>query len=153
MGTHTHTHTHSLVQLDEDSVVDLSETEKLEGLLDLGCNLVHTTNTDDEGVLVLARDVEGAFGLGLAPEPDGFTLDLTVLLGVLLGPLEDVDTLGLASGTVGESGLLPLGLSGGLTLPPLEDGLRDRGKFLVWHSPTFTLATDEKPHVLCVDPM
>merc|ERR1719376_1746675 len=98
-----------LVQLDKDSVVDLPQSEELEGLLDLGGNLVDPTDPDDEGVLVLARDMEGTLGLGLAPKPDGLALKLTVLLGVLLSPLEDVYALGLAGGAVGESGLLSLG--------------------------------------------
>merc|ERR1719232_1490944 len=123
-----------LVQLDEDTVVDLPQPEELEGLLDLGGDLVDTTNTDDEGVLVLSLDMVAALLLGLADQTDVLALDLAVLLGVLLGPLEDVCALLLAGGALDQGGLLTLGAGSGLPLPALQDRLWDGRKFLVWHS-------------------
>merc|ERR1711931_567696 len=97
-----------LVQLDEDTVVDLSKTEELESLLDLGSDLVDTTDADDKGVLVLGRNVEVALLLGLPPQPDLLALLVPVLLGVLLGLLEDLDSLLLASDLV-QQGVLGSG--------------------------------------------
>ena len=59
----------SLVHLDEDSVVDLSQSEELEHLLDLGGNLVDTADADDESQLRLGWHVEVALLLGLALQP------------------------------------------------------------------------------------
>lgn len=47
----------SLGQLDEDTVVDLEETEELESLALLGINLVDTLDANDESQLGLGRDV------------------------------------------------------------------------------------------------
>lgn len=44
----------------EDTVVDLEETEELEDLAGLGGNLVDTLDPDNEDQLVLSRDVERA---------------------------------------------------------------------------------------------
>lgn len=100
-----------LVQLDEDSVVDLTKPEELEDLPDLGRDLVDTADTDDEGQLRVAGDVVAALLLGLAGEPDLIALLLPVLLDVLLGALEDVDALLVAGdlrgrGSLGSDGLV-----------------------------------------------
>jgi len=49
-----------LGQSDKDTVVDLEETEQLQGLSLLGIDLVDTLDADDESKLGLGRDVEGA---------------------------------------------------------------------------------------------
>merc|ERR1712117_587557 len=139
-----------LVQLDEDTVVDLSETEELESLLDLGSDLVDTTDADDKGILVLGGDVEVALLLGLAPQPDLLALLVPVLPGVLLGLLEDLHSLLLASDLVKQCVLGTGSLVGLLALAPLQDGLGDRRQLCVWHSPIFTNRRAKKPHVLCV---
>ena len=64
------------VQLDEDTVVDLPQPEELESLLHLRGNLVDTTNTDDEGVLVLSLDMESTLLLGLTDKADILALNL-----------------------------------------------------------------------------
>jgi hypothetical protein len=99
-----------LVDLDEDTVVDLEETEELEDLAGLGGNLVDTLDADDEDELLLGGDVEGTIVLGNALKADLLALGVTVLLNVLLGTLEDDGTLllvGLNESTVSE--LLILG--------------------------------------------
>ena len=58
-----------LVELDEDTVVDLTEPEKLEHLLDLGGHLVDTADTDDKGQLGLGGHVEVALLLSLPLQP------------------------------------------------------------------------------------
>jgi len=78
-----------LGQADEDTVVDLEETEELQGLALLGVDLVDTLDADDEGELGLSGDEEGAIALGLALGIDDVALGLDVLLVVLLGALED----------------------------------------------------------------
>ena len=94
----------SLVQLDEDSVVDLTKTEDLESLKTkilvyfnfkriiylswLWMELVDTANSDHEGDLVLSWDVEVSLGLSLALESESFLLSVSVLLNVLLSTLE-----------------------------------------------------------------
>ena len=59
-----------LVHLDEDSVVDLPQSEKLEDLLDLGGDLVDTTDSHDEDQLGLGGDVVVAVLLGIALQPE-----------------------------------------------------------------------------------
>lgn len=65
-----------LVELDEHAVVDLPKPEKLEGLLDLGSDLVDTTNPHDESKLVLGRHVVTALLLGLTDKTDILTFNL-----------------------------------------------------------------------------
>lgn len=74
---------------DEDTVVDLDETEELQNLAGLGRDLVDTLDTDQEDQLGLSRDIEGAILLGNTSKTDLLTLGITVLLDVLLGTLED----------------------------------------------------------------
>lgn len=91
-----------LGDLDEDTVVDLEETEELEDLAGLGGNLVDTLDADDEDDLGLSRDVGGVLLSGNAVEADLLALSIAVLLDVLLSTLEDDTTLLLV-------GLLRLG--------------------------------------------
>lgn len=86
-----------LGQSDEDTVVDLEETEELQDLAGLGGNVVDTAETDNEDNLGLAGNVELAVGLGGTTETDLLTLGSAVLLGVLLGALEDNLALGEVS--------------------------------------------------------
>lgn len=87
----------SLVELDEDTVVDLEQTEELQDLAGLGRNVVDTAETDNKGNLGLRGDVEVTAGTGSTAETDLLALGGTVLLGVLLSPLEDHAALGLLS--------------------------------------------------------
>lgn len=82
-----------LGQLDEDTVVDLDQSEELEDLPRLGGDVVDTTQTDDEGDLGLGRDVEVARGLGSTAQTDLLTLTSLSLLDVLLSTLEDDSAL------------------------------------------------------------
>lgn len=91
----------SLGGLDEDTVVDLKQTEKLEGLAGLGRHLVDTLDTDDEDQLGLSRDVGRVVLLGNAVQADLLTLSIAVLLDVLLSALEDDATL-LLVGLIGQ---------------------------------------------------
>jgi len=74
---------------DEDTVVDLKETQELENLAGLRSNLVDTLDTNDKDKLLLIRDVEGPVLLGETCKTDLFTLSITVLLDILLSTLED----------------------------------------------------------------
>lgn len=111
---------------DEDTVVDLQQTEQLEDLAGLGGNLVDTLDTDDEDQLGLSRDVELAALLGNTRQADLLALCIAVLLNVLLSTLEDDATLLL----VGLLLLLnlgrPLSTSLLLRLALLEEGLGDQ---------------------------
>ena len=82
---------------DEDAVVDLEETEKLEDLAGLGGNLVDTLDADDEDQASLGSDVGRVVGLGSAVKTDLLTLGIAVLLDVLLSTLEDDLALVLAA--------------------------------------------------------
>lgn len=82
-----------LGDLDEDTVVDLEETEELEDLAGLGGNLVDTLDADNEHQLALSGDVGSIVLLGSAGETDLLTLSIAVLLDVLLSTLEDDTTL------------------------------------------------------------
>jgi hypothetical protein len=74
---------------DEDTVVNLEETEELEGLALLGVDLVNTLDTDDKGELGLGGHEEGVVPLRGALGLDDIALGLDVLLVVLLGALEN----------------------------------------------------------------
>ncbi len=63
-----------LVELDENTVVDLEQTHNLQSLPRLGVHLVDTLQTNDEGQFGLLRDKEVALALGLALQPDLFPL-------------------------------------------------------------------------------
>lgn len=78
-----------LCDLEEDTVVDLEETEELEDLSWLWCNLVDTLDTDDKEKLGLSWDVKVAFGLCDTAEADFLALAFAVLADVLVSTLED----------------------------------------------------------------
>ena len=58
-----------LVDLDEDSVVDLPQPEELENLLDLGGHLVDTTDPHDKDELGLSGDIVVAVLLSITLQP------------------------------------------------------------------------------------
>jgi hypothetical protein len=74
---------------DEDTIVDLQQAKELQSLALLRINLVDTLDTDDEGELVLGRDVKLVLLLGLTLQADLLTVGIAVLLDVLLSTLED----------------------------------------------------------------
>eukprot|EP01136_Pigoraptor_vietnamica_P045602 Opistho-1_new@23742 len=119
-----------LVEADEDAVVDLEEAEELEDLAHLGVHAVDTPYPDNEGELGLGRDVEVAVGLGLAAEADLVLLRLLVLLGPLLGALEDRAALNRALLAEGDRALGTLGLDLLERLALLEKRLRNADDLL-----------------------
>ena len=78
-----------LGQANEDTVVDLEETEELKSLALLGVDLVDTLDTDNENELGLSRDIVRALLLGDTGKADLLTLLVAVLLNVGLSALED----------------------------------------------------------------
>ena len=64
------------VDLDENTVVDLSQSEQTKDLDDLGRASNDTADTDDEHDLTLGLDEEGVVGLGLTAGRDGSLLEL-----------------------------------------------------------------------------
>lgn len=101
----------SLGQTDEDTVVDLEQTEELQDLAGLRSDLVDTVgvrtilhskaqgkkysplDTDNKDKLGLVRDVEVALLAGDTTETDLLTLSIAVLPDVGLGTLEDGSAL------------------------------------------------------------
>jgi hypothetical protein len=83
----------SLGDADEDTVVDLEQTEELQDLAGLGGDLVDTLDADQEDEFPLSGDVEGAILLGSASKANLLTLSIAVLLDILLSTLEDDATL------------------------------------------------------------
>ena len=79
----------SAVQLDEDTVEDLTETQQLEDLLDLGADLVDTSDADNKSNFRLSSFVEVASLLSQATESDFGSLQRSVFLDVTLSTLED----------------------------------------------------------------
>lgn len=59
-----------LVDPEEDTVVDLLETEQLEDLLGLGGNVIETSDADGKDELGLRLYVEATLGLGFALQAD-----------------------------------------------------------------------------------
>ena len=82
-----------LGETDEDTVVDLDQTEELQNLAGLRSDLVDTLDTDNEDKLGLVRDVEVALLTGDTTKADLLTLIIAVLLDVGLGTLEDSSAL------------------------------------------------------------
>lgn len=78
-----------LGQSDEDTVVDLKESEKLEDLSWLGCHLVDTLDSHNEDKLVLLLNVEVSFLSGQSGKSDLLTFLVSVFLYIGLGTLED----------------------------------------------------------------
>lgn len=66
------------VNLDEDAIVDLSQSEQTKDLDNLGGNSDGTADTDNEHNLALRGDEEGVVGLGLTARVDGSLLELQV---------------------------------------------------------------------------
>jgi hypothetical protein len=82
-----------LSQTDEDTIIDLKQTEKLQSLALLWVDLVDTLDTDDERELGLSWNIEGTILLRDTSKTDALDLCLAVLLDVLFGTLEDDSTL------------------------------------------------------------
>ena len=66
------------VNLDEDAIVDLSQSEQTKDLDNLGGNSDGTADTDNEHNLALRGDEEGVVGLSLTARVDGSLLELQV---------------------------------------------------------------------------
>lgn len=115
-----------LCDLDEDTVVDLKETEELEDLAGLGGHLVDTLDADDEDQLSLGRDESRVLGLSDAVKTDLLTLSIAVLLDVLLSTLEDDLTLLLVGSLLLLNGVGALSAGLLLRLALLEKGLGDQ---------------------------
>jgi len=112
-----------LVELDEGTVVDLSESQQLENLSGLGVKTSNTSDTDDESKLGLFLQVEVSAGLSNTLVVDQLTVFEGVLSGVLGSSGEDGSSLGLAFHNQVLASLLSRNLlfSGGLL--SLLDGL------------------------------
>jgi len=122
-----------LVQLNEDTIVDLPQTEQLEDLLDLGRDLVDTTDPHHEGKLGVSRNIVVTFLPGLTPQPDLISLLILILLGILFSPLENGSTLVLP-GDLQLDGLLgPVSSVLSLPFTALQNSLWDSGELCVRH--------------------
>ena len=122
----------SLVELDEDTVMELSKSKELHDLLLLGWELVNTSGSDNEGDLGLGVNVEVAGLLGSALGINNGLVGVLVLLGVL-GGVGSGDLSGLSAGlllggTVVGKGLEELSVSLLLLEDVLGDGLCQIGR-------------------------
>merc|ERR1712018_111474 len=122
-----------LVQFDENTIVDLSEAEKLQNLADLWGDLVDTTNTHDKGQFGLGWDVEVASLLGLTGKPKFIAFTFAIFLDVLFGTFEDIHTLFPPFNAFLGQGSGSCGLVFLLALTTLQDRLGNRRKFFVRH--------------------
>merc|ERR1712002_1071681 len=66
----------------------------LRATLDLTASLVDTTDAHDKGELGVSGNIVISLLSSLTPQPDLIPLLVLVLLGELLGTLEDIGTLG-----------------------------------------------------------
>lgn len=87
-----------VVELNENSVVDLTKTQKLHDLANLGGDIVDTTNADNKGELGLGLDVEATRGTGSALGLDNSLLGVLVFGNILLGTLEHTGSASLGVG-------------------------------------------------------
>jgi len=130
-------HVHgSLVQFNEHSIVNLSQSEELKRLSYLRVDLVNTTNSDDKRQLGLRWNVEVTLVASLATHTNFITLLLSVLLHVLLSTLEDLNSLVTCQTAVLCSVFQLQGLRYYILLPSLENRLGNRRQFLAagWFS-------------------
>ena len=86
----------STVELDEGTVMELTESEELHDLLLLGGKLVDTSDSDHESDLGLGFDEDVTSLLGVSLVLDEGSVGGGVLLGVLLGVGASGSSLGLA---------------------------------------------------------
>lgn len=119
-------------QLDENTIVDLTESQQLQDLAGLGGHLVDTLDTDNKGQLGSLGNVHATSAAGNALHADLLAFLLAVLLDVRFSALELIGTLGTEGLALLllEGGLGSQGLFDGLAL--LQDGLGNGGK----NSPT-----------------
>lgn len=82
----------SVVDFEEDTVVKLTETEKLEDFLGLGVHSHDTSDADNKDDLGGGCNVEVTVVLGLTLHADGGTLGVPVFFDVLFGTFELVST-------------------------------------------------------------
>lgn len=87
----------SLGDLDEDTSVDLGQSQQLQNLSWLRWDLHDTLDSDDENQLWLSLNVEGVVGLGLSLGVNDSTLSISVLLVVLSSSLSNSSSLLLVS--------------------------------------------------------
>jgi hypothetical protein len=85
----------SLVQLDKNTVVDLTQTEKLKDLARSRMELVDTTNANNKGELGFIRNVVVVGFAGITLQLNSRTLLLAILVDVLFRTLENFDFLRL----------------------------------------------------------
>jgi hypothetical protein len=78
-----------LCKTDENTIIDLKETKKLESLALLWINLVDTLDTNHKGKLWFSRNIERTIRFGNSSKTNLFAFGITVLLDVLLSTLED----------------------------------------------------------------
>merc|ERR1712243_47688 len=130
-----------LVQLDESSVVDLTQTQQLKDLSDSGMESVDTPNPHHDGQLGLGRDVEVAVFPGIAGQTELISLGGLVLLGVSLGLLENGHALGFRRLLLQESSLDLLGTQFRARLSLLQERLGDSGNRFSRHSYIFYFLT------------
>jgi len=120
----------SLIQLNENSVVDLTKSEKLQSLSYLGMNLVDTPNPDNKSQFGFSWNVIISLITCLSGQTDFIALLSAVLLHVLFRSLEDLDAV-VALQSPFLNRLLDLEGNGCLAiLPALKDGFWDRREFL-----------------------
>lgn len=96
----------SLVDLEEDAIVDLEEAEKLEDFAWFWCNLAHTLDADNKVQLGISWYVEVTGSTSSTLEADLLLLAVDIFLYIGLCPLEENSSLGHAilagSGSSGE---------------------------------------------------
>lgn len=125
----------SLVQTNEDSVVDLTKAEKSEDLLDLGRNLVNTTNTNDNGKTAFTFNEEVTVVVSFSSLGNEVSLELfhykqtakaylSVFLFVLLASLDHGFSLSLGFFDASGKSLFSFSLEFSITTLLKKDGLR-----------------------------
>jgi len=95
---------HWLVDLDEDSVEDLTQAQKLQNLALLWCNLCDTTDADDDGNLWLCLKEEVALALCLATLSCQLGVLSAVCAAVIASAFQRLLAQCLLLGLVGDDG-------------------------------------------------
>jgi len=117
------------VNSDQSSVVDLSESQQLKDLSDIGSQIVNTSDSGDKDELGFSGNIESTFSSSLSLKIDDLLLFSFVSLVVGFSSLGVFSSLGLglflSLGNPSLSGFTELGVSGSLLEVSLGDvGLR-----------------------------
>merc|ERR1712156_1072453 len=137
-----------LVQFDENTIVDLSETEKLQNFANLWGNLIDTTDTHDKSQLGFGSDVKVASFLSFTGKPKFIAFSITIFFDIFLSTFEYINTFSPPGNAVFNNVCSTSSSVFLLPLATLQDRLWDGWEFFISYdcTPCVFCAVAGKPH-------